>query len=124
MGATMINRGRGPEIAGARIPVNDVVDYWQHGRAHVGDTGTTRCILLLTKRAASEKNRQHLRRQLVRTRDQNGISQLVMANRNTPDRQCQFHAHDFTFGVQELQALKIFLTPESPRSRVFRALHA
>ena len=31
MGATIINRGRGPAIAGTRITVYDVVDYLQEG---------------------------------------------------------------------------------------------
>jgi len=31
MSATIIDRGRGPEIAGTRITVYDVVDYLQEG---------------------------------------------------------------------------------------------
>ena len=27
----IVNRGRGPEFAGARLPVDDVMDYLKHG---------------------------------------------------------------------------------------------
>ena len=30
----IINRGRGPEIAGTRITVYDIIDYWQTGWHH------------------------------------------------------------------------------------------
>lgn len=32
MNATIIDRGRGPEIAGTRITVYDIMDYYTHGR--------------------------------------------------------------------------------------------
>jgi hypothetical protein len=47
---------------------------------------------------------------LVHTREQNGTLQIVSANPNTADGRFQFHRQDFTFGTQELQGLKIFLT--------------
>ena len=31
MQARIIDRGRGPEIAGTRITVYDILDYWQDG---------------------------------------------------------------------------------------------
>jgi uncharacterized protein (DUF433 family) len=34
MNATIINRGRGPEIAGTRITVYDIWDYARHGHHH------------------------------------------------------------------------------------------
>jgi len=56
--------------------------------------------------------------QNVQTREQNGTLQFVTANPNTSDGKFQFHDQDFTFGVQELQGLKIFLTepPTLPSS--------
>ena len=37
MGTPIINRGRGPEIAGARITVYDVLDYLQAGWRYDSD---------------------------------------------------------------------------------------
>ena len=61
--------------------------------------------------AADESPLDYSRRllQLVQTREQNNTLQFVTANPNTSDRKFQFHDQDFTFGVQELQGLKIFL---------------
>ena len=48
--------------------------------------------------------------QRVRAREQNGTLQFVTENPHTADGRLQFHKQDFTFGQQELQGLKIFLT--------------
>lgn len=48
--------------------------------------------------------------QRVRAREQNGTLQFVTANPHTADGRLQFHEQDFTFELQELQGLKIFLT--------------
>jgi hypothetical protein len=47
--------------------------------------------------------------QLVQRREQNGTLQMVPANPHTADGRFRFHQQDFTFGMQELQGLKIFL---------------
>ena len=47
--------------------------------------------------------------QRVQAREQNGTLQMVIANPNTADGLFQFHNQDFTFGLQELEGLKIFL---------------
>jgi hypothetical protein len=62
--------------------------------------------------AANESPLDYSRRllQSVQTREQNGTVQFVTANPHTLDGKFQFHEQDFTFGVQELQGLKIFLT--------------
>jgi cytochrome c peroxidase len=48
--------------------------------------------------------------QLVLTREQNGTLQFVTAHPHTTDGLLQFHPQDFTFGFQELEGLKLFLT--------------
>ena len=48
--------------------------------------------------------------QRVQTQEENGALQLVATNPHTADGAFQFHRQDFTFGAQELQGLKIFLT--------------
>jgi cytochrome c peroxidase len=60
--------------------------------------------------AADESPLDYSRRllQSVQAREQNGTLQFVTANPNTSDGKFQFHEQAFTFGVQELQGLKIF----------------